>query len=313
MLACWAGWGGLAVGATIVKLDKGLTHFLELSKGQGPSRQLELWDQLVEAPDREFYEVLVWNDKARKPARLREWIPELLRLEPRIKQAFGDFNKLVDTEISAFRQRFPDAKLDQPIYAALAPTFNGRTGTLRHRQILAFGLDSMLERGDDPNVLFAHELFHLYHAQHSGIVDDGVMSHQPLTVPLWTEGLATYASGLLNPSKKDGELLFEPELAQIPASKIPELARSFLRVAGKSATGDDYGTWFNLGAAKLDKDLPNRCGYLLGLNLVRRVAGFHSLPEMVSWGPLQVHRMVVAQLSEMAMEGAPHDASAIFR
>ncbi len=70
--------------------------------------------------------------------------------------------------------------------------------------------------------------FHLYHANHAGIKNDGVMPGADLTLPLFAEGLATYVSSVLSPDHSDGQLLLQNNLGAIPVARSPEIAARFL-------------------------------------------------------------------------------------
>jgi hypothetical protein len=170
--------------------------------------------------------------------------------------------------------------------------------------VLAFAVDSLLLEQAQLDIVVPHELFHLYHAQHAGIRNDGVMPDADLTLPLFEEGLATYVSSQLSSGHKDGELLLQDDLGDIPANELPVIARRFLNDAHDKAIDPSHPVvfkrWFNAAATPYQPDLPNRTGYWLGLQLIRHMRKTYSLAQMVSWSPQQAEKQVMAALRQMS-------------
>ena len=91
-------------------------------------------------------------------------------------------------QIHKYTQRFPDAEFNIPIYAAVGFTFNGQSDYIDsdpNNLILAFGVDVITERDDDPNLLYSHELFHIYHMNLIGLNEEIFLKQGKLTLPLW--------------------------------------------------------------------------------------------------------------------------------
>lgn len=296
----------------IVSMQENFEIFWQKAKGKSNTEQLILWDQYVERPHQAFFDSVVWDKKKadwqdRKNKRLSQLLSKYPDLYPKISANFVNFDKILQTKFQAFSEKFKDAnKITAPVYAALSPNFNGKSAILtngKNKQIiLAFGLDMMAERNDDIDVLFPHELFHLYHASVSDIKNDGVEQNENFMLPLWSEGLATYVSSVFSPEKNDGSLLMDPDLGKVKKSDLPFLAKEFTKIREMKISeqnGELYASWFSIRGNKLRTDLPSRCGYFLGLNLVRQLAKSHSLEEMVSWHKNEIYKKVSAGLTNL--------------
>jgi hypothetical protein len=275
------------------------------------TEQQEAWDRLIERPRRDLYASVVWEidhhrhwreDRelmlkrrfAAYPGVSRE-IPSLAHtLESRIPQ-----------EVARFRELFPDAPAHPPIRLPLAPNFDAKSGVLADGiPVLVFAVDSLVLEHADMSVLFPHELFHLYHATHAGIKNDGVMPDADLTLPLFAEGLATYVSSLLAPGHTDAQLLLQASLGDLPPSRSREVAARFLMDAHEKAIDpahpEPFTRWFTGSNTNYQADLPNRTGYWLGLQLVRRMHDRFTLGEMASWKPARAGRETWDTLREIA-------------
>ena len=62
---------------------------------------------------------------------------------------------------------------------------------------------------------------------------------------------------------------------------------------------ETFKSWFSVGNLKPRADLPNRSGYFLGLMVVREVAKFHSLNEMINWKPTEIEKPIFEALSAL--------------
>lgn len=285
--------------------------FWSQAKDQPLERQLELWNLIVEKPHQAFYDSVVW-EKPTHPHRddlkrrvLIEQFGRYRSLYPEIVERFQSFPAVTRAELSQFKRRFPDAPADFPIYAVPSPMFDAKGAVLDSQQVvLAFGIDTFLAIHDRYEIIYPHELFHIYHALKRGFINDGVMENVSIAVPMWAEGLATYVSGLFNETATDGDLLADVSLGKVPKEEIPQLARLFLQDAHIKAIDRDhpdaYRKWFSIGSARVRPDLPNRCGYLLGLHVARFIAENESLEEMARWEPPEADRRVLAALRAIA-------------
>jgi hypothetical protein len=295
----------------IVSFESEFREFTRKAAKLPAVQQLRLWDEIVEAPNQEFYDSMVWPRRdmpgfqEQRARRLTEAFGEYFKNRDRILELFTVFPAEVRAQLAKFRRHFPNADLDQAIVAAIAPTFNGKTGRLSNQQkgVLAFGIDTLVKRQDDLNTLFTHELFHLHHAEQSGIRDDGSETDVSLWVPLWTEGLATYVSHELNPDSEMKFIFLDERLAKLRDSDLSRTSRDFIKVANQrvfgGGTSDAYRDWFTM-AQGYQPGKPPRMGYWLGFKVVERLRKTNSLEELAKWDEKKVLEVLPRVLSELS-------------
>jgi Predicted Zn-dependent protease (DUF2268) len=177
-----------------------------------------------------------------------------------------------------FVRAFPDFRPSQAtIYLTVSRfRFDGKVPH-DHWNSLLFAFDGVAKfhGGNAPvAVIFSHELFHLYHFQVSP--PPANPDQLPLYRLIWQEGLACYVSGLLNPSAPFGDILFDPRLAADGPKFVQEVARQLLK--DLQSTDDveiaEYLTYRTTGAT------PPRMGYLIGYQIVAKLATQHSLAKL---------------------------------
>jgi hypothetical protein len=231
-----------------------------------------------------------------------------------IDRAFRRFPARVEVEVARFKTLIPDLPANLSIVAAPSPTFDAKSALLGGESgtvVLAFAVDTLVLEHADLDLIFPHELFHAYHAQKRRFLNDGVMADATLPIPLWEEGLATYVSSLLNPTATDGQLLLDPTLENVSKSDLAWLAARFEEQAGErvllSGRTDTFKLWFSVGPKRIRDDLPNRCGYLLGLHVARLLARDHELRAMIDWPPTTAREKVLATLTRIS--SVPSDST----
>jgi hypothetical protein len=201
------------------------------------------------------------------------------------------------------RAVFPDFACDFTIY--LAPTFGRMDGGGRivaGRPALIFGVDTMasVETPDQLPVLFAHELFHRYHAQSAGFGDDD-NEKAPVWRTLWTEGLATYVSARLNPDRPLAEALLLPR--DLEAQARPVLPRLAGELAARLDAVDPafVGEYFEYGDATAKaRGVPWRAGYYVGYLVARDLARSHSLFALAHLEGEPLRRAIGESLARLA-------------
>jgi hypothetical protein len=273
--------------------------------------QQAIWDEVVEQPRQDVYASVVWEVrdnphwKEEKERLLRRRFLEYPRIRGQIPEVARTLELDVSVQAARFRALFPDAPARPSIQLVLAPSFDAKSGVLGNRTpVLVLAVDSLILEGADMSVIFPHELFHLYHANHAGIQNDGVMPGADLTLPLFAEGLATYVSSVLGPGHSDGQLLLQKNLGAMPVARLAEVAARFLSDADEKAIDPEYPAtfrrWFKGSNENYQPDLPNRTGYWLGLHVIRQIRRQYSLREMASWSPSMAQTQTRAALLEMS-------------
>lgn len=287
------------------------TAFWSAAEGKPFLQQESAWDRDIEAPRRAIYDAVVWEKQhdpywqARRQLWLRARFARYPALAAEIPAEVRALQDAIAKQSVRFKTLFPDADAHPPVTILLAPNFDAKSGVLANgKPVLAFAADSLLLEHAMLDVVVPHELFHLYHAQHAGIRNDGVMPQATLTLPLFEEGLATYVSGELSPGHTDGELLLENELGAIPASRLPDIARRFLADARSKAIDAEhpeiFKRWFNAAPRPYQQGLPNRSGYWLGLQVIRDLRRTHTLAQIAAWSPAQGDAQVMAALQRIS-------------
>lgn len=287
--------------------------FWRQAYGRPFEEQERLWDRWIEAPHRGLYAAVVWErnqpsfDESKRHRQLQQRFAAYVELAPRIYLGVQNLQATLVAQTQRFRGLFPGADLQSPVEIVLAPNFDAKSGVLGDgRPVLVLAVDSLLLERADLSIVLPHELFHLYHAEHAGIRNDGMMPGVDLTMPLFEEGLATYVSSQLAPGHTDGQWLLQDDLGAIPPRRLAEIARRFLADAHAKAIDaahpETFRRWFNSGPAAYQQDLPNRAGYWLGLQLIRRMRRQYALAEIVAWSPAQAMQHSSATLQVLAAQ-----------
>jgi hypothetical protein len=198
---------------------------------------------------------------------------------------------------------FRDFRCDFPIY--LADTLGQLDGAGRRvdgRAALVFGIGNLeLEQSSiSLRALVTHELFHRYHFQAAGFSDD-LAARQPIWQVLWVEGLATYASQVLNPGVSTREALVLPiDLEQRAAPMIQAIATDLLQHLDE-VNSHVFASYFTFGSGEVTpRGLPWRCGYYVGYVVAQRLAQRHSLVELAHLKGPSLHREISVVLQRLS-------------
>lgn len=297
--------------AEVPSITTSFTEFWAAAEGKPFLQQEHAWNRSIEALHRDVYDTVVWEKQhdpywqARRQMWLRKRFERYPTLAVDIPVEVRALQDAVAQQSVRFKTLFSDADAHPPVMILLAPNFDAKSGVLGNgKPVLVFAADTLLLEHAKLDIVVPHELFHLYHAQHAGIRNDGVMPDAELTLPLFEEGLATYVSGELSPGYTDGELLLEDELGTIPASRLSEIARRFLADAHSKAIDPEhpeiFKRWFNAAPTPYQQGLPNRSGYWLGLQLIRHLRRNHSLAEIAAWSPTQAQMHALEALQQIS-------------
>lgn len=300
--------------ATIPSIATSFQAFWAAARGKPFDQQLALWNRDIEGPRKVLYRSVVWevrdipNWRQWKSQGLKARFGEYPRIAAGIPTEVATLQRAVRVDTGRIRKLFPDASAAPSVALVLAPDFDSKSGVLPDgRPVLALAVDTLLLEKANLDILLPHELFHLYDAQHAGVMNDGVMPDTSLTLPLFAEGLAVYVSSQVSPGHSDGQYLLGKRLGELPASRLPAAARAFLADAS-SMTIDPkthglspaFARWFEGSRTARNAPFPNRAGYWLGLNLIRRLRAMYSLQQMASWTPAEAQRRMRAALAAMA-------------
>lgn len=233
--------------------------------------------------------------------RVDRWIPWLREVEPVMRRLHREFSADLDVSRARFVDALPDFDWRGKVYLfGSIDAFNGAGRMVAGEPALLFGLDVIARLQADANlaVLFHHELFHMYQAP----------AQTYLAEAMWVEGLATYASLVLNPGTSDADALpvshvHDPDdpqlaaperavsLAEVMPALVPELGpmlRARLRSHEGGGSEDDYPMFFLGRAAPSLGRRPVRAAYWFGLQIVRRIHRGRSLQELAAIEPAEL-------------------------
>lgn len=226
----------------------------------------------------------------------------------------GGFGPLTDAKLHAvaanvtpafdkaqadFAKSFPDFRCDADIAFGISLLhfdghgYNDKQG----QEHMRFGID-MIALLHPPQALpafFAHELFHIYHAQALGVHPE---DDERTWWAMWAEGLATYVSRQMNMPLTEQQVLWFPSDLAGQMEKpgvIKETAKEML--ADFDATAH-YAHWFDAGHSA--PGLPPRAGYFMGLRMAEDLGRTRSLSELAHLTPAQVRPLAKAFLEKQA-------------
>jgi hypothetical protein len=201
-----------------------------------------------------------------------------------------------------FLQQFPDFACNADIVFGISlGRFDGAMIPGKTRSALLFGIDmiSRLQTERTLPVLFDHELFHLYHRQFQAA--SYALDPMPVWWGSWSEGLAAWVSGQMNPDASVAELFAAP--ANLPDLIAPQRARTAKLVLDNlDATGDQYRKLFT--ANESVPGYPPRAGYYFGYLLAAELGRTHTPAELARLGPVEVRQALTAFL-ERESKGRP--------
>ncbi|HEY4122742.1 MAG TPA: hypothetical protein VGM56_32990 [Byssovorax sp.] len=226
-------------------------------------------------------------------ARLREWLPKLPSIAPRMRELHAGFERDMRRGVARLEAAAPTFRWSGACYLfASIDTMNGGMRDVDGKSALLFGLDVMAKPGASmpPEVLFAHELFHTHQDDVTPKLADG---DARVGDALWTEGLAEHASLVVCEGRTEREALpFShlhdpahpaldiPERRVELAEVMPRYARSLggeLLAAFDSREQADYARFFLGRADPRLGERPVRSGYWFGLHAARVIAAGRSL------------------------------------
>ena len=275
-----------------------------------PERAQRFLDQVVGA-NPELFDASVLNQAglsgkggcADPQALVRRYLNDVQPYLARMRTLSDTASAQLPAYSRQFAATFPDfAPTQRVIFTVSLFSFDGATRTVAGNTALLFGIDGIARyHAPDENlqVLFDHELFHLYHAQVApDLADDDV----PLWDSLWEEGLATYVSAQMNPASTQDQVLLAPGLAERAQAMLPALAGELL-AQSDSLDRDEYAAFFY--SRNHRPELPPRSGYYVGYRVAQILGQGRTLPELARLRGPALKQEVRAALATLAGVGHP--------
>ncbi len=193
-----------------------------------------------------------------------------------------------------------DFKCDFPVY------FRDTNGVLDGAGRIIDGRPALLldpavimqtHTSNDLPVFLTHELFHRYHFTASGFSDDDSAS-QPLWRTLWAEGLATYASAVMNPSHPLSDAWITPKDLDAQVKPLMPLLARTIREQFDSVDPATFRVLFTLHKPVPGEPTP-RAGYYVGYRVAEELAKKASVKEMAHWDEGKARAEIKAALEGM--------------
>lgn len=256
---------------TIHNLMPEFLAFWDAHGGKPPEERERLFVELVYEPHRKVFNSFTgFSDKKARMAFLRAVGPHI----PEIRQSGERIAPQVEIGVKLFRARFSDFSWKGDIY--LIPNgggFNAGVGKLDGQDVFLIGFDTLAYSGEidrDMTAIMLHEFFHLYHNQFEGASKQ--RGKTGLSSFLWSEGLATYATGQIKPDLKREDIFMSEALAKISEEKIAYWAGKLL----DHLDATDMRTLrLYLGGSRVERtesDPPARIGYRIIAEAAARLA-----------------------------------------
>lgn len=264
--------------------------------GHGPDRVRLLREHFFQ-PHADVYAAA---DLKVDAGRIARWLPDFDAMAEDVRRIVAGFPQLYAGHATRFRNAFPDFdRARAPIY--LMPSlssFDGHLSPWGARLPLFIGADGLVRyHGATPDlaVFLDHESFHLYQSQ---IAPEAMMNPSPpVYASLWIEGVATYVSERLNPAAALLHVLLDDtRLADADAATKRAIAAAMLD-ALDSTSDEDASRFFSAGAKG---PLPARGGYLVGLEVARRIGRDMPLAQLPRLQGAPLRQRVARELAALA-------------
>jgi hypothetical protein len=240
------------------------------------------WRDRVVEPHAQIYRAVEpWLDPADAQGSLPALVhrrADLLLRARRAKEAVGKAQALL-------RKALPDAgRIDAVVLVGLGKA-NGWSAIVNGQPTLFLAVDQLPEPGFDV-VLALHEMLHAEHQRRA--TRDWPVNR--VDADLVREGLAVHVTARLVPEiGPSGHLWFAAD-RQGWIERCRQMEGSLRRRALAELHRDDVsGLWFS-GAADRDGDVPGRCGYWLGWDLLDRMLASTPLETAMEWSLAEASR-----------------------
>ncbi|MER7334726.1 MULTISPECIES: hypothetical protein [unclassified Micromonospora] len=258
---------------------------------------VDRWRREVVEPNAEiFAAVEPWVDPRAAPDRLPGLVArraELRAAAQRAKAAVQEAATLLTEQVG----------IDRPIQAVVMVGLgqaNGWVGSVRDEPTLFLGVEHMPEPPFDV-VLALHELVHLLHMRRSA--HDWPFDR--VDADLFREGLAVHATARLLPGvSPSGHLWFRAD-AKAWIDRCAGMAATLRRRALQELDRTDVsGRWFS-GAVDRPGELPGRCGYWLGWQLLDQILGSEPIEAALGWSLPEAAAHLRTALTSRRQPAAP--------
>jgi len=264
--------------------------YWDAAKGLSRAEQVRLFQKRLMGAHAAVYRGVFDNVPMPVPQIVRESLDQMPAIEADMRELSGRLSAELPRQIARFREAFPKFRCGTAVYFLYsAGAFDGATRDVSGKEALMFGLDVIARLKEPLSPLFAHELFHVYHAERIP------KPPEAFYWKMWEEGLASHVSAKLNPNEQACCLPLSPAID----GALPKILAGALERLD-SVKPEDYQPYF-LGTAD-PLDIPQRSGYLLGYRIAAEAGKRRSLEELADLQPAEVRKLVESGLRRMQSE-----------
>jgi len=264
-------------------------------------------EQIID-PNRDIYSKGEFRD-AITDAGIASYLREVGSDLPQMRSMSANLELRTREVVARFKQQFPrfDGRVTI-VYLPSLHSFDAQYTRILDQPTLLFGLDAIARfrgRDVDFDVLLAHELFHAHHAR----MNASLYREAPtaLYARIWMEGLAAYASELVNPQASSLQIIGD---TGAPIDRSPALVgplAEMIRVSLDSVDPTDQVKFLTYTA---DTGVPRRSGDLVGYQIAKALSAKTTLSELIALRGGKLRNLMGKQLEQMsaaylAKQGGP--------
>ena len=282
-------------GLEIINMGKDFEIFLLNIQNTSEKSEIERHWQEFETKYQDIYDSIIYRDYSK-----RKLTEAFFHSLPEIKETmlivFDHIESLALEQKAIFEQYFPNLPEDIIFVFMPLSTFQGKIDfdETERKPYLFIGVDRIVWNVTPEmalqklKLILLHELFHVYHSSLHRDSIDGYQTSNMATM-LWSEGFATYITGLLSSQEKtDQQLLINPEThIACHQENVALMAHDFLHIFYDAPHLYLYSEWFFPPVDQNNDPIPIRA-YCLGLHVARKIAETHLLDEMFLWNNSQI-------------------------
>jgi hypothetical protein len=278
-------------GCKVTNLGPAFLTFWEHHATQSKQDQVRDFEKDVVTPFKAIYDGAWANLPISREELLTRSFAHVSSYLDSIRLINANIESTLPARVTTFQKAFPDFVCSTPIYFLYsAGAFDGGVRDVEGKSALMFGVDEIARiHGQKDSALFAHELFHIYHAQVVKEQSEALYWH------LWEEGLATYVSRSLNPDLPEDKICCLPDVIAV-RPVLPTIASELL-LKLDSTSQSDQSRYF-LGMQK-NLNLPERSGYYVGYLIAQELGKSMSLAELAKLQPAAVRKLEEDSLEKM--------------
>ncbi|HSM97059.1 MAG TPA: DUF5700 domain-containing putative Zn-dependent protease [Rhizomicrobium sp.] len=310
-LAAFLALSAAPVQAAICHTQNLMPEFLTFeaqTEGMAPDARADLFIKAIAQRHPDYYTVEEFGDDARRhKSALRLFDPSRPIVfagfgpltDAHLREVAGNVMPAFDKAQADFSRAFPDftCKADVMFGVSLLHFDGHGYNDKQGREHMRFGIDmiALLHQPQDLPAFFAHELFHIYHAQALGVHPE---DDDRTWWAMWEEGLATYVSRQMNMPQTEQQVLWTPVDLAAQMDKPGVMQETAREMLADFDTTEHYAYWFSAGHSA--PNLPARAGYFMGLRMAEELGRTRTLQQLAQLTPDEVKPMAKAFLEEQA-------------